>query len=260
MIGAYIFRSALQDFVRLKRVAVWVAVALGLYVVAQIFQRVTTELEPKDAYSLLSSILVFRLLPLVSAIFSTAVLSQEVEQKTIVYLLTRPVPRWQLLLFRTLASALVVALIGTLSAVVVSFAAFGGGAFSNEILFRDLKAIWIGALAYGSLFVLVSLLINRAMIVCLLFAFAWETSISNLPGNMYILSLNSYLTALAERPSSGMTGADGLLGALAGNLSGANVMSANTAWTVLIPFTLFCLAVGAWWFTHFEYVPREDAE
>jgi ABC-2 type transport system permease protein len=254
--GTFLFSYALGDFLRLKRVVVWVLIALFLYVLARVFLWVGPESSPRDTYATLSGILVFRLLPLASAIFSTGVISQEVEQKTIVYLLTRPVKRSTLLFARSLASITVVAGIGILSAIAVSVAVFGAGALSSDLLYRDMVAIVVGSLAYGSLFVLVSLLINRAMIICLLFAFAWETSVPNMPGEMYKLSITSYLTAIAERPASSN---DGLLSALSGALN-PNTIAASTAWPVMLLLIAFCTVFGAWWFTKFEYVPREDAE
>lgn len=254
-----VFRSALAEFFRFKRVFAWFLIAFVLIGVGKLFVQVTPSLKPDEHYSMLSTLLVFLLLPLASAIFSSAVLSQEIEQKTIVYLLTRPIPRPQLLLLRTLASALVVAMIGTIAALAVSVSIYNAGGLSNPILHRDIVAICLGALAYAALFVLISLWVNRAMIVSLLFAFAWETSVPNMPGNMYWLSISSYLTAVAQRPSVGAGGLDIPMGSFAANL-GTNVIPQNTAWVVLIILILGLSWLGAWWFSHFEYLPREDAE
>ena len=257
--NAYVFEAALREFARLKRVLIWIVVAAGLYGVSKVFLSVNPNIEPSEAYPLLSSLLTFRVLPLASAIFSSAVLSQEVEQKTIVYVLTRPIARWRIILARALASVLVVALVSGLSAVTVSAAVYGGGAFTNAVLYRDLTAVLVGALAYGFLFVLISLIVNRSMIVSLLFAFAWETSVPSMPGNMYWLSISSYITAIAQRPSVGTAVQGNPLGGL-GQLLGTNPISAETGWTVLISIILICAGLSMWWFSNFEYLPREDAE
>lgn len=253
----YLFVSTLRDFLRLKRVLTWIAVSAGLVVMGVLIKRVSVGRPDDELYALLSSTLVFRLLPLVSAIFSTQVISAEIEQKTIVYLLTRPVPRAQLILMRTLASIVAVALITLVAAVFVSASVYGAGALSNPLLYRDIKAILVGAAAYGSLFVFISLLVNRAMIVCILIAFVWETAVAQLPGSMYYLSINSYLTAIAERPSVTQTGPG--LQFLSGGLS-ENLMTTSFAWPAM-GVLIGCMMVGAMaWFTRFEYLPREDAE
>ncbi len=250
----YVFRHTLGEFLRPRRVGAWLIAALLLYGVGRIFRQVTTT-PPQESYAMLSAILVYRLLPLVAAVYTTQVVSAEVEQKTIVYLLTRPIHRWKLLLARTLAAILVIMLLSWIGAIAVSYAVFGGK--SNPLLTRDLVALAIGAVAYGSLFTFVSLLVNRAMLVSLLFAFGWETAIPNMPGDLHWLSVNSYLTSLSERPATNSP--SGVLDLLSGAL-GVNTIPPSTAWTVLVILSLACLAGGAWWFTHFEYVPREDAE
>jgi ABC-2 type transport system permease protein len=209
----------------------------------------------EDAYSNVSAIFVYHILALASAIFTTAIISQEIEQKTIVYLLTRPVPRWKLLLLRYLASAIVVSLIGILCAVFASVGSYHGLA-SNPLLLKDCAALIMGAFAYGALFLVVSLMFNRAMIICLLFAFGWETAVPNMPGQMYYLSIYSYLQGIAQHPSAGN---NKLLALLVGG-AGDNTLTAGISYGVMVAFVVALAVLGAWWFTNFEYLPREDAE
>jgi len=253
MIEAFIFRSALADHLRFRRILVWVLVAATVYGLGLAFRHLNPKEPAQDTYVMLSSTFVFRILPLAAAIFATTVLSQEVEQKTIVYLLTRPVARWKLLTMRTLAAAVVVAAISCLAAFFASLAVYGGG---SELLSRDLVALIVGAFTYTSIFVFVSLLMNRAMIACLLFAFGWEPGLSNFSADMGSLSVSAYLNALSRHPApSGPKNPMDVLG----GLLGTNVISTDSAWAVLAVMILASLAGGAWWFTHFEYLPREDA-
>ena len=201
--------------------------------------------------------MVFRILPLASAIFTTAIVSQEVEQKTIVYLLTRTIPRAKLLLLRFLASVVVVFAVSVLAALAVSFGVFKGGALSNPLFFKDLLAIGLGAFGYGALFLFVSLLFNRAMLICLLFAFGWETSVPNMPGSMSKLSIVSYVQAIAEHPAAGSSNK---LIALASGTLGTNDITKQAGITALLLVTAVGVILSAQWFTRFEFVPREDAE
>jgi len=260
MMAPFVFQNAFAEFFRAKRVVVWVIVAAGIYGAATAYVRLGGA-EPENAYATLSSLLVFRLLPLASAIFSSAVLSQEIEQKTIVYMLTRPVPRQVFLTMRTLASALSVFIVTAMAAIALSFAVYGASTPTNHYLWRDLVAIAVGSLAYGGLFVLISLMMNRAMVVSLLFAFAWETSVPSMPGSVYLMSISTHLTAIAQRPSSGepARGGGGVLTVVA-NALGTNTLSPTVGWAVMIILIAFCLTFGAWWFKRFEYLPREDAE
>lgn len=258
MIEQFIFTSALKDFFRPKRIGLWVLIVFVLALITVLISRVSPDATPEKTYLQMSSIIVYRVLALAAAIFATAVVSAEVEQKTIVYLLTRPIPRWKLIVFRSLAAAVVVFLVGVASGLAVSFAAHGAGGLNNEYLTRDLVGFAVGALAYVGFFTLLSLIINRSMIVSLLYAFGWETIVPNMPGDVRVLSISNYLQVIAERPSLGQEG-QGAVGALAGQLS-VNTMTPGTAWPVIMTVIIFCFAFGAWWFNTFEYLPREDVE
>ena len=249
-----IFAQAFRESTRFRRLLPWVLVALVSGVLAYFWKFLLPNSEQVQNYSTVASMLVFRLVALASAIFTTAIISQEVEQRTIVYLLTRPVPRWKLIVIRYLASVLVVGLVGVLAAILTTFGAFNG--FNNPVLWNDIKAIMIGACAYGALFLFVSLLFNRAMLVCLLFAFGWETSVPNMRG-MESLSIQAYMQAIAQHPADDSN--PEFLELITGTL-GINLITPDRAWAILIGLVVILLALSAWWFTHFEYVPREDAE
>jgi ABC-2 type transport system permease protein len=254
---AYLYTSSLREFLRFKRLFIWVLIAFAGMGVAAIWPYLSSQATLAQQYTTVSQIFVFHVLALVSAIYTTAIVSQEVEQKTIVYLLTRPVSRWKLLITRYLASATVVALLGILGVLLVSFGIYKGGALSNEFLTKDILAMIVGAFAYGALFLVVSLLVNRAMLVSLLFAFGWEGIVPNMPGEMYRLSVYSHVLSISEHPSSSSQG--NAVGFATGNLS-TNAISSSSAIVTLTVMTVALVALGCLWFTRFEFVPREDAE
>jgi ABC-2 type transport system permease protein len=251
---AYIFTSSLREYVRFRRLWPWLAVVVVVFFLSRVYHKLDPTTGAQDAYALLSATIVFRVLALSAAIYSAAIVAQEVEQRTIVYLLTRPVPRWKILLFRALAAMLVVFVLSVLVALATSLGTVG---LSNKLLGRDILALAAGSTAYMSLFTFVSLLMNRSMIACLLFAFVWETSVPNMPGDLYRLTISSYLTSIAQRPTPRVT--SGLMDALGGML-GVNTIPIDTAWACVIGLAVVCLAAGSYWFSHFEYMAREDAE
>jgi len=250
-----IFGQALREYFRPRRFLPWMFLAALCLLMAFKWDSMQSGASASDSYGQVSSIFVFHILALASAIFTTAIISQEIEQKTIVYLLTRPVPRWKLLTLRYLASVIVVSTVGIMCAVLASVGAYHGSG-SNPLLVKDCVALIVGAFAYGALFLVVSLMFNRAMIICLLFAFGWETAVPNMPGQMYLLSIYSYLQAIAQHPSAG---ANKLLGFLTSS-NGDNTLSASTSYMAMTGFVAVLIGLGSWWFTNFEYLPREDAE
>lgn len=254
MTDVFIFRVALRDFLRLRRIWIWIGLGLAGMAIATAWRNQGGNVD--QIYAQVEEGMVFKLLALASAIFTTSIISQEVEQKTISYLLTRPIDRWRLLISRYLAATLIVVFLGIFSTLCVAIGALGSGWMSTPMLGRDIAAIIFGAFGYGALFLLVSLMVNRAMIVCLLFAFGWETAIPNMPGEVYYLSIFSYMKAIADHPPFEVNNP---LGLLAGAL-GTMTINKGTAIAVLILTAILLVALACWWFSVFEYVPREDAE
>jgi ABC-2 type transport system permease protein len=252
--AGYVYLSTLRDFMRARRLVVWVLAAIVIAGFA-FFTRelVATSATDAQRYTVFSSTFLYRYLALLAAIFSTAVIGAEVEQKTIIYLLTRPVPRPVLLIARTLAAATVTFALTAVAIICTSFAIFGS--LAGPAL-RDLIVVALGAIAYCGLFTLVSLLINKSLTVCLLFAFAWELMATNMPGYLSRLTVYGYLNGFAQHAQ--MSGAGNGLAVIAGGSTAENLPGASTSMVVLLLIGIVGLALGTIWFSSFEYVPRED--
>ncbi|MBS1703002.1 MAG: ABC transporter permease [Armatimonadetes bacterium] len=254
------FQFLLRDALRFRKLVAWLILAVAGFALAASWHYLSrgseTPITATDRYVNVVNLLVFRLLPLASAIYTTMVVSQEVEQKTIVYLLTRPLDRWQLLVGRwmaTVTAVLVISLIGMVATIL------GAGGFGQvHVAFpRDLLAIFLGAAAYGSLFLFVTLVFNRALIVCVLFAFGWESSVPNLSAGLQKLSILAHMQAIANHPDS--QGGKKFLEAISGVLGENTLSGASSAFTLIV-FSVVMVGLSAYWFTTNEYIPREDSE
>lgn len=246
-----IFSHALKEAARFRRAAPWLFMGSLCFLLAHYWPNIVPSANAEQSYVSVVALAAVRVLALGSAILTTAVIGQEIEGRTIVYLLTRPVPRWLLILVRFAASALVVFIVAAAALVFTSAGAYGAG--GNPYLLRDLGVVLLGSIAYGALFLFISLAVNRALIWCVIFAFGWETAVPTMPGDIYRASILSHLQAAMQHPKVAGGGALNLLG-------GTPAMSASSAVTTLVIVSAALLALSAWWFTHFEFVPREDAE
>lgn len=248
------FKYALKEAMRFRKILPWIFMAFCSLVLAAAWKQFDREATGTDRFVNVTNLLVFRLLPLASAIYATMVVSQEVEQKTIVYLLTRPLDRWKLLLGRWGGAMTAVFILSMIS---LTAALVGSGGNIKINLGRDIFALFVGVLAYGSLFLFITLIINRALIVCVLFAFGWESSIPNLPTGLQKLSILSHLQAIAQHPEAAKN--KGILDFISGILGENNMNPTVSAFSLLV-FSILMLGLSAYWFTTHEYVPREDSE
>jgi ABC-2 type transport system permease protein len=138
------------------------------------------------------------LLPL---LFGTALVVQEAEAKTLVYLLVRPLSRGSLLLGKFIGAwaaasvQLVVSLAITALLLLGAEAFASAGSWGGHLVLLAV-ALVLGALAYGALFTLVGLLFSRPALVGLVLAFGWENGIQFLPGWIKNLTVRHHLAAL----------------------------------------------------------------
>lgn len=132
---------------------------------------------------------------LLALFYGTSVLGEELDGKTLTYLFTRPLPRWQFVVGKYLGivTALVVP---TGLSLLLSWLILG--APGGPVHLGGLLAGTIGALlTYNALFVLFGFLIpRRAMIVALLYGIFFELILSFVPALVNEFTITYYLRSL----------------------------------------------------------------
>lgn len=247
---------SLEGMVWTRR-SVLMAVLLGLPALFALLYRITlaaklpASMSPLDLYgSIVALYYVRNVVPLAALFYATALVADEVEEKTITYLFTRPITRASILVGK-FAAYVAATLSLALPALVASFllltTARGVEGLRAALghLPRDLAAMTLGFLAYGALFALLGVSLRRPVIPGLLFVFVWELLV-NLPGYLPRFTLTAWLRSLvSQRPPE-----EGLLA----QLFTPPVLPAATSLAVLITITLACLALAAAVFARREYV------
>jgi len=138
-------------------------------------------------------------IPVLAVFYGTALIADEVEDRTITYLLTRPIPRASVLLGKYLAF-LVCTVAVVLPSVVLMWLLIvpirGSLAASFPALVIDLGILVAGLAAYGALFALVGATFKRPLLFGLLFVFGWESLAMALPGYLRQFTVAHYLQGL----------------------------------------------------------------
>lgn len=189
------------------------------------------------------------LLLVVTLFYGTALVSDELEDKTLTYLLVRPVSKSTIYLGKYLAYLVAAALLLLPSAAMcflIAMAADAPGESGRHvpILLQDLGVLSIGILAYGALYALIGAVTKRPVFVGLAFTFIWETLVTFIPGYLSKLTIKHYLSALLPHAVSQR----GIIGLF------ESPTSAPMAVIILLLTTAGFLALGAWAFTNKEYV------
>jgi ABC-2 type transport system permease protein len=137
--------------------------------------------------------------PVLGVFYGTALMADEVDDKTITYLFTRPVPRASVLLGKYFAYLACVVLLLLPSVVIIYFLIVPlGGSIGQSfpLLAADLGMLAVGVAAYGAVFALVGAWLKRPLIIGLVFAFGWEQTVLLSPGYLKRLTVAYYLQAL----------------------------------------------------------------
>jgi len=136
-------------------------------------------------------------LPLVSLVFGTAAIGQEIEDGTVVYLLTKPVARWRLFTGKVLAAWLATTVIVGTSAAIAG-AALLIGRPADLLLPAFVAGVALGSLCYVTLFACLSVRFGRALIIGLVYVFVWEATLSRFAPGTRLFSVRQYTTSVVE--------------------------------------------------------------
>ena len=115
-------------------------------------------------------------MPLVALILGTAALGSEIEDGTVVYLLIKPIPRWLVAFAKILVAVAADGRCSSSRSTLLTGLLIGGtGSESLDDHVRVRRRLrWSAASAYASVFVALSALTSRALIIGLAYVLIWE--------------------------------------------------------------------------------------
>jgi len=139
--------------------------------------------------------------------YGTSVTAEEVEGRTLSYLITRPIPKPAIVLGKygayTLLMFVMVAVSLALSFFIMNVARLSQPALYAKFL-HYLGVLGLGILAYTAFFTFLGAFLRRAIIVGLIFGIGWENVIQYFPGSTQRFSIVHYLKSLLPyRPMAG---------------------------------------------------------
>jgi ABC-2 type transport system permease protein len=186
------------------------------------------------------------LLPLWSLSFATEALGGEREARSLVWLLTRPLPRWSIYLAKFVGLLPWVLGFNLGGFALICLAAGEPGRLAFRLFW---PGVLVSSLAFAALFHLFGAAVRRPTVVALVYSFFLETILGDMPGLLKRVSVTFYARCL-------MFDAAGEYGLTPERPSVYQPVDGVTAWTVLIVGTVCLLLVGMWWFSRTEY--RDD--
>jgi ABC-2 type transport system permease protein len=189
--------------------------------------------------------------PVLGIFYGTSLIADEVEDKTITYLFTRPIRRGAVLLGKYLAYLactifVVLPSVTLVYLLVVPMRGSLGASFMD--LVKDLGLLALGLAAYGALFAFIGAKFKRPLLIGLIFIFGWEQAALAFPGYMKRFTIAYYLQGLVPHAMPN----DSVIGLLQGIFRESPSLGASLMWLTII--WVVCLALGAWIVERKEYV------
>jgi ABC-2 type transport system permease protein len=133
------------------------------------------------------------MLPVTALIAGTGVLGSEIDDGTVVHILAKPLPRREIILAKLAVAVGVTALTTAIPMFVV-----GVLVSSLRLGLAMAVACVVGALGYSAVFLALSLLTRRPVLVGLLYVLIWEAMLGNVLSGTRVLSIHQYALTVAE--------------------------------------------------------------
>ena len=178
---------------RLALIFLLAALPVGLAVIVSLTVSDDASFEEDFIDILLDGMLVAAILPIVTMALSTAAFGNELEDRTLSYLVLKPISRWRIAMPKFLASIAISGPLLIASGVTAVLLGFDG----------DLRAalavgvaIFAGVVAYAAIFTWFGLITSRALAFALIYVLLWEGVISSFIHGVDYLSVRGYTLAI----------------------------------------------------------------
>ena len=182
------------------------------------------------------------IVPVLGAFYGTALIADEVEDRTITYLFTRPIPRGAIVVGKYFAYLVctILVVLPSVTAVYLLITPIGGGGIGETfpMLLIDLGILALGLAVYGAVFAFVGARVPRPLVAGLVLVFGWEQIALLVPGYLRRFTVAYYLQALVPHAMP----QDDAVSAIESLFSQAPPAQSSVLWLLGILVVALCLA------------------
>ncbi|MFO8010644.1 MAG: ABC transporter permease [Dehalococcoidia bacterium] len=141
----------------------------------------------------IDGLIIAAVLPIVVMVLATMAFGHELDDRTLGYLVTKPVPRSMIVLPKMMSSVVLGGFIVIASGVLATlFGPMGSGQAALAIL----VALFAGVVTYSAIFTWAGLISSRALGFALIYVFLWEGVVTSLLSGARYLSVRGYVLSI----------------------------------------------------------------
>ncbi len=198
-----VFRLSIRQITGIRRLLI-VLLLVSLPVVLTLVIRLTSSEGGGDTTDyvngVVNALIVGVVLPIVMISFSTSVLGNDLEDRTLSFIILTPAARWKIALSKLVAPILVGVPLVVASAAVSIYIGLDSDVSSVAAVCAGLV---VGVVAYASVFTWAGLITTRALAFAIVYVFLWEGVMSALVPGVKYLSISAYALSVMYRLSDG---------------------------------------------------------
>jgi ABC-2 type transport system permease protein len=154
-----------------------------------------------DVGAALDGLVVRVILPLVALVFGTAALGSELEDGTAVYVLTKPIRRSTIVIAKIVVAGSLTAAMVVPSTLVAAVLFAVPGTDVGPTATALAVGVLVGAYVYVAIFVTLSIVTSRGLLIGLGYALIWEGILAGLLPGSQVFSVREYVRGIAHAVS-----------------------------------------------------------
>ncbi|MEU1386509.1 MULTISPECIES: ABC transporter permease subunit [unclassified Nonomuraea] len=180
-----------------RRIILLLLLPLALIALA-VLLRVATGADQKLAVDLMKDFAIKAMLPLLGVIAGTGVIAPEIDDGTVIHLMSKPISRPVIVLTKFGVAASLMALFGALPTYVAAWILVGG---EDGIAAGFALGALVAGIAYAALFLLLGVVTKHAVTIGVIYALVWEVTVVSFIEGARKFSIQEWARAIADQIS-----------------------------------------------------------
>ena len=142
---------------------------------------------------IIDAMIIAAIMPLVMMVLATTAFRHELDDRTLSYLILKPIPRSLIVLPKLLATVIVGGLLVIVSGIMATLIGTEGSA---QAVFAVAIALFVGVVTYAAIFIWAGLISSHALGFALIYVFLWEALVTSLLSGVRYLSVRGYVLSI----------------------------------------------------------------
>ncbi|MET8981576.1 ABC transporter permease [Streptomyces sp. NPDC004539] len=171
-----------------------------LLIVIAVIVRALAGADDQTAVNLLGGLALATMVPIIGVIAGTGAIGPEIDDGSVVYLLSKPIKRPTIISTKLIVAIAVTMVFSALPTLVAGFILNGNG---QQIAVAYTVAALVASIAYAAVFLLLGTVSRHAVVFGLVYALVWEALFGSLVPGARTLSIQQWSLAVAHEVTGG---------------------------------------------------------